>query len=107
MIASYAVLNQAFHLLGVSPVPPALPAVLGGGFLFGAFFMATDPVTSPMTSMGKWMYGLLIGISTALIRNLTGYVEGVMFSILLGNIFAPVLDEIAIVAHVRRLREAG
>ncbi|HDZ22184.1 hypothetical protein LCGC14_0368030 [marine sediment metagenome] len=80
---------------------------LAGGLLFGAFFMATDPVTSPMTNGGKWIYGLLIGVVTALIRNFTGYVEGVMFAILLGNIFAPVLDEIFIAVHVRRLNREG
>ncbi len=79
--------------------------VLAGGLLFGAFFMATDPVTSPMSNGGKWAYGALIGIATALIRNLTGYVEGVMFAILLGNIFAPVLDEIFIPVYLKRLRE--
>jgi Na+-translocating ferredoxin:NAD+ oxidoreductase RnfD subunit len=46
-------------------------------------------------------------VSAALIRNLTGYVEGVMFSILLGNIFAPILDEVVLVFKVRRLREEG
>jgi len=69
--------------------------------------MATDPVTSPMTSGGKWVYGLLIGVATALIRHYTGYVEGVMFAILLGNVFAPVLDEVFISLHVRRLSREG
>ena len=81
--------------------------LLSGGLLFGAFFMATDPVTSPMTSGGKWVYGLLIGVATALIRHYTGYVEGVMFAILLGNVFAPVLDEVFIAMHVRRLSREG
>ena len=81
--------------------------LMAGGLLFGAFFMATDPVTSPMTNGGKWVYGAIIGIATALIRNLTGYVEGMMFAILLGNIFAPVLDEMFVSARVRRLREEG
>jgi Na+-translocating ferredoxin:NAD+ oxidoreductase RnfD subunit len=78
--------------------------LLAGGLLFGAFFMATDPVTSPMSNGGKWAYGLIIGVATALIRNLTGYVEGVMFAILLGNIFAPVLDEFFVTAQLRKLR---
>ena len=66
--------------------------------------MATDPVTSPVTNGGKWMYGILIGVVTLLIRNLTGYVEGVMFAILLGNIAAPILDEIVIQVHMRKLK---
>ena len=77
--------------------------LLAGGLLFGAFFMATDPVTSPLSRSGKLAYGIIIGVATALIRTLTGYVEGVMFAILLGNICAPLIDEIAVRAHLRRL----
>ncbi len=103
MLGAFAALTAVLHGGDVQIV---LWHMLAGSLLFGAFFMATDPISSPMTNSGKWLYGLLIGISAALIRNLTGYVEGVMFSILLGNIFAPVLDEIALVVHVRRIREA-
>jgi Na(+)-translocating NADH:ubiquinone oxidoreductase B subunit len=78
-----------------------------GGLLFGAFFMATDPVTSPTTNTGKWFYGIFIGSMTVLIRNFTGYVEGVTFAILLGNIVAPILDEIVFAVRLRRLRSEG
>jgi len=78
--------------------------VLAGGFLFAAFFMATDPVTSPITNGGKWAYGLMIGVVTVLIRNWTGYVEGAMFAILLGNIVAPILDEVVFGWRFRRLQ---
>jgi len=78
-----------------------------GGLLFGAFFMATDPVTGPTTTGGKWAYGVLIGSVTVLIRNLTGYVEGVTFAILLGNIAAPLFDEIVVWARIRKLRNEG
>ena len=81
--------------------------LLAGGLLFGAFFMATDPVTSPITNVGKWGYGVIIGISTLLIRHLTGYVEGVMFAILLGNIAAPVLDEMVFRYRLNRLQYEG
>jgi len=81
--------------------------LLAGGLLFGAFFMATDPVTSPVTNAGKWFYGIIIGVITILIRNFTGYVEGVMFAILLGNIAAPILDEIVVAIRMRRLRSEG
>jgi len=77
--------------------------LLAGGLLFGAFFMATDPVTSSITNPGKWVYGCIIGLSTLLIRNLTGYVEGVMFAILLGNICAPIIDQVVFQARIRRL----
>jgi Na+-translocating ferredoxin:NAD+ oxidoreductase RnfD subunit len=86
---------------------PALWHLCAGGLLFGAFFMATDPVTSPITNTGKWFYGIIIGTTTVLIRNFTGYVEGVTFAILLGNIVAPILDEIVFGVRIRRLRSEG
>jgi Na(+)-translocating NADH:ubiquinone oxidoreductase B subunit len=86
---------------------PVMWHVFAGGLLFGTFFMATDPVTSPTTNVGKWFYGIIIGSVTVLIRNFTGYVEGVTFAILLGNIVAPILDEIVIGVRIRRLRSEG
>jgi Na(+)-translocating NADH:ubiquinone oxidoreductase B subunit len=81
--------------------------LFAGGLLFGAFFMATDPVTSPTTNAGKWLYGIVIGSTTVLIRNFTGYVEGVTFAILLGNIVAPIFDEIIVGIRIRRLKREG
>lgn len=81
--------------------------LFAGGLLFGTFFMATDPVTGPTTNAAKWFYGIVIGSTTVLIRNFTGYVEGVTFAILLGNIVAPILDEIVIGIRIRRLRGEG
>jgi RnfABCDGE-type electron transport complex D subunit len=75
---------------------PPMFQLLGGGLLFGAFFMATDPVTSPLTSEGKWIAGILLGVLTVLIRGLSGFVEGVMFAILLMNAFAPLIDSLVI-----------
>ena len=92
VIITYAALNQILYWSGVEPVPGAWPAVLGGGFLFGAFFMATDPVSSPRTKEAQVMYGMIIGISTLVIRNFSIFNGGLMFSILLGNMFAPILD---------------
>ena len=88
----YAGLNQTLHWLGVEPVPPALPAVLGGGFLFGAFFMVTDPVSSASTKAGRIIYAALIAVCTVIIRNFSIFNGGLMFSILLGNMFAPLID---------------
>lgn len=98
-VMTFALHGGSFHM--------TLWHLLAGGILLGAFFMATDPVSSPMTKAGRVAYGAIIGVSAALIRNLTGYVEGVMFAILLGNIFAPILDEIFVTLSVRRLREEG
>ena len=92
VIITYAVLNQVLYWCGVEPVPGAWPALLGGGFLFGAFFMATDPVSSPRTEPAKIFYGIIIGTSTLVIRNFSIFNGGLMFSILLANMFAPILD---------------
>jgi len=103
-LGSFAALGLALHHAApetFGPVGWHLPA---GGLLFGAVYMATDPVTSPITNGGKIAYGVLIGSLVLLIRNLTGYVEGVTFAILLGNIAAPTLDEVAVRWRVRRLR---
>ena len=92
IVLTYAVLNQVLFWLNVDPVPPAWTAVLGGGFLFGAFFIATDPVSSPRTGPGRIIYGILIGTATVVIRNFSIFNGGLMFAILLGNMFAPITD---------------
>lgn len=92
VIITYAVLNQILYWFHVEPVPGAWPALLGGGFLFGAFFMATDPVSSPRTEPGKIVYGILIALCALVIRNFSIFNGGLMFSILLGNMFAPIID---------------
>jgi Na+-transporting NADH:ubiquinone oxidoreductase subunit B len=74
-----------------------------GGFAFGAIFMATDPVSAAATETGKWIYGLLIGFLTFVIRVVNpAFPEGIMLAILFGNIFAPVIDYFVIQANVRR-----
>ena len=97
---------MAFALHQSNPEKFASPTwhMFAGGLLFGAFFMATDPVSSPNTNGGKYVYGILIGAVAMLIRNFGAYTEGVMFSILLGNIFAPVIDEIFFSIRIRRLK---
>ena len=92
LIITYAALNQILYAFGVEPVPGAWPAVLGGGFLFGAFFMATDPVSAPRTEQAKVIYAILIGVFATIIRNFSIFNGGLMFSILIGNMFAPILD---------------
>ena len=70
----------------------ALVAILSGGLLLGAFFMATDYVTSPTTAAGKLIFGLGAGVLTFLIRRYGIYPEGVSFAILLMNILTPYID---------------
>ena len=72
-----------------------------GGFCFGAVFMATDPVTSARTETGKWIYGFLIGAMAIVIRVMNpGYPEGMMLAILLGNMFAPLIDHCVVQSNV-------
>jgi len=103
-LGSFALLGLALHHIQPGTFGPVGWNLCAGGLLFGVFFMATDPVTSPVTNTGKLIYGIIIGVATLLIRNLTGYVEGVMFAILLGNICAPLLDEIIFRFRFRRLQ---
>ena len=77
--------------------------LLCGGFLFGIVFMATDPVSSPETNLGKWIYGALIGFVTILVRTINpAYPEGTMLAILLMNAFAPGIDHFVVAANIRR-----
>jgi len=107
MLGSFVLLAGALGYAQPGTFGPVLWHLCAGGLLFGAFFMATDPVTSPITNTGKWFYGIIIGSVTVLIRNFTGYVEGVTFAILLGNIVAPILDEIVVGVRIRRLKSEG
>jgi len=66
--------------------------LFSGGLMLGAVFMATDMVGSPMTSLGCWIYGALIGVLVVVIRAWGGMPEGVMYAILLGNAVSPHLD---------------
>jgi electron transport complex protein RnfD len=71
---------------------PWLFHVLSGGLILGAFFMATDMVTSPLTFRGRILYGIGCGMLTVIIRLIGGFPEGVSFAILLMNITVPLLD---------------
>ena len=65
--------------------------------------MATDPVTSPETERGKWIYGILIGCVTILVRTINpAYPEGTMLAILLLNAFAPTIDHFIVAGNIRR-----
>lgn len=77
-----------------------------GGFCFGAVFMATDPVTSSRTEIGKYIYGLLIGFVAIVVRVLNpGYPEGMMLAILLMNTWAPLIDYIVVECNISRRKK--
>ncbi|MDH5541110.1 MAG: NADH:ubiquinone reductase (Na(+)-transporting) subunit B, partial [Rhizobacter sp.] len=74
-----------------------------GGFAFGMVFMATDPVSAAMTDTGRWIFGLLIGVMTVLIRVMNpAFPEGIMLAILFANLCAPLIDWGVIKLHIRR-----
>ncbi|ESP93055.1 NADH:ubiquinone reductase (Na(+)-transporting) subunit B [Pseudoalteromonas luteoviolacea] len=74
-----------------------------GGFAFGMFFMATDPVSASFTDKGKWAYGALIGVMVVLIRVVNpAYPEGMMLAILFANLFAPLFDHFVVQSNVKR-----
>lgn len=68
----------------------------GGGLMLGAFFMATDYVTSPITPMGKVVFGIVLGILTGLFRLFGANAEGVSFAIILGNLLVPIIEKFTI-----------
>ena len=77
-----------------------------GGFAFGLVFMTTDPVSASMTNVGRWFYGILIGVMVVLIRTVNpAYPEGMMLAILFANLFAPLIDHFVVEANIKR-REA-
>lgn len=67
-----------------------------GAFLYGAFFIATDPVSSPLTPKGKWVFGVGFGLLVLMIRRLSGYPEGVMFAVLIMNALVPLINRATI-----------
>ncbi|WP_320820452.1 NADH:ubiquinone reductase (Na(+)-transporting) subunit B [Thalassolituus sp.] len=74
-----------------------------GGFAFGMFFMATDPVSASMTNKSKWYYGGLIGFMVVLIRVINpAFPEGMMLAILFANLFAPLFDHFVVQANMKR-----
>ena len=82
-----------FYMIATGSVHESLAAVLSGGLLFGAVFMATDYVTSPFTLKGKLIYGLALGAVTFAIRYWGSYTEGVSFALLFMNLWVPFIND--------------
>lgn len=82
---------------------PAYKHLLLGGLAFGMVFMVTDPVSSPSLPLGQWIYGILCGVITIVIRTINpAYPEGVMLAILIGNVFAPLIDHYVALIYRKR-----
>ncbi len=94
-----------FNAIGANSVMqlPWYEHIFLGGFCFGAVFMATDPVTSPRTECGKYIFGFLIGFIAIVVRCLNpGYPEGMMLAILLMNVFAALIDYCFVQRNIKR-----
>jgi len=93
VLGSAVLLAWAFHLMLPARYPEPIFVLLSGGLMLGAIFMATDMATSPVTPVGVWIYGALIGIVSVVIRYFGGLTEGVMYAILIANAATPLIDQ--------------
>jgi Na+-transporting NADH:ubiquinone oxidoreductase subunit B/electron transport complex protein RnfD len=95
-LGSVFIFAALFSLIpGETMVPPMLQ-LLSGGLIFGAFFMATDPITTTYSQTGKWIFSIGCGLITVLIRNFTPIPEGVMYAILLMNLVGVPIQSIVL-----------
>lgn len=94
VLLSAFVLSGALYLINSDIYPSPFFMLFSGGLMLGAVFMATDMVSSPITPIGLWIYGSIIGILTIVIRLWSGLPEGVMYSILLTNAISPHIDNV-------------
>lgn len=92
-IITVIIFSGIFWLINPERYIDPLFHVLSGGLLLGAFFMATDMVTSPMTPKGQIIFGIGCGLLTVIIRNWGSYPEGVSFAILIMNAFTPLINK--------------
>lgn len=92
VILSVIVFGGIANLVNPDAAWTVLHHLLGGSLLFGAFFIATDPVSSPLTPKGKFLFGIGVGALIMLLRLFSGYPEGVMFAVLLMNGLTPLIN---------------
>ena len=103
MVAMSSLLNLVGSLDNPMFAMPWYWHLVIGGFAFGMFFMATDPVSAAMTNAGKWIFGALIGVMAVLIRVVNpAFPEGIMLAILFANLCAPLIDYAVVRANIRR-----
>ena len=94
VLLSAFVFATIFYLVNSNAYISPLSHLCSGGLLIGAFFIATDPVTAPLTRRGMWIFGIGVGSITMLIRIVGEYPEGVMYSVLLMNAVTPLIDRL-------------
>jgi Na+-transporting NADH:ubiquinone oxidoreductase subunit B len=98
---SAAVLTGALYWAGVDSALPPIQALMSGSLIFVTVFMATDPVSAPKKSSSQWFYGMIIGVTTVLVRTFSLFPEGTSFGVLMGNTFASLLDQINLKKKVK------
>jgi len=92
ILLTVVIFSALLGLFDAENFPTPLFSVFSGGLLLGAIYMATDPVTSPLTPRGAWIFGIGVGVLVILIRVFGGLPEGVMYAILLMNAATPLID---------------
>jgi electron transport complex protein RnfD len=92
ILLAVVVFSAVLGLFDAEHFPTPLFSIFSGGLLLGAIYMATDPVTSPVTPRGAWIFGVGVGVLVILIRVFGGLPEGVMYAILLMNAATPLID---------------
>lgn len=92
------------RLTGFENIPSPLATLLAGSFLFGSFFVVTEPVSGAKTKQGQWIFGGLTGVLIVVLRGFSNFSEGVMFSVLIMNAFVPILDQT--VRHLQMRKKA-
>ena len=103
MIATSYILNGIGSESNAMFAMPWYWHLVTGGFAFGMFFMATDPVSAALTNKGKWIFGALIGFMAVMIRVVNpAFPEGMMLAILFANLFAPLIDHFVVQANIKR-----
>ena len=110
ILLTVAALSGALWAIDAGRYPDPLFMLGSGGLLLGAVFMATDPVTSPITPRGAWIFGVGIGVLVVLIRIWGGLPEGVMYAILLMNAATPLIERVSqqrVFGHGRPAREGS
>lgn len=92
IFASAVIFSLIFSLINPAKFVSPIYTILSGGFVLGAFFMATDMVSSPLTKLGCFIYAIFIGIMVVILRNFSNNPEGMMYAILLGNAITPLIN---------------
>jgi Na+-translocating ferredoxin:NAD+ oxidoreductase subunit D len=95
-LVSFFSISGLFYLLNPAKFSSPLFGLLGGSLLLGMLFMATDPVTTPLTKRGRYIFGIGLGLLIFIIRNFSGLPEGVMYSILIMNALTPLINRLSL-----------